>query len=158
MYVGKKIATCCKQSGNAPTKCYSTLVTFVSLVCRMSKCWYIVRGHLGLAVWCGVSHCVEDRVATSRCLFLVSSVRRWNGVFLTFIPYPFFFICTCSSVYCRTKLINHLTQYMYVCWFLRFRVPFGSIYGKKNWHMLQTIWKCTYKMLFNPCYICKFGM
>jgi hypothetical protein len=39
---GKKIATCCNQSGNAPTKCYSTLVTFVSLVCRMSKCWYIV--------------------------------------------------------------------------------------------------------------------
>jgi hypothetical protein len=29
---------------------------------------------------------------------------------------------------------------------------------KKNCHMLQTIWKCTYKMLFNPCYICKFGM
>lgn len=63
--------------------------------------WLFFRGHLGLAVWCGVSHCVEDRVATSRCLFLVSSVRRWNGVSLTFIPYPFFFICTCSNVYCR---------------------------------------------------------
>jgi hypothetical protein len=49
-----------------------------------------------IRTWCGVSHCVEDRVAISRCLFLVSSVRRWNGVSLTFIPYPFFFICTCS--------------------------------------------------------------
>ena len=58
--------------------------------------WLFFRDHLGLAVWCGVSHCVEDRVATSRCLFLVSSVRRWNGVSFTFIPYPFFFICTCS--------------------------------------------------------------
>jgi hypothetical protein len=23
--------------------------------------WLFFRGHLGLAVWCGVSHCVEDR-------------------------------------------------------------------------------------------------
>ena len=58
--------------------------------------WLFFRGQLGLAVGCGVSHYVEDRVAISRCLFLVSSVRRWNGVSLTFIPYPFFFICTCS--------------------------------------------------------------
>ena len=41
-HIWKKIVSCCKQSGNAPTKCYSTLVTFVSLVCRMCKCWYIV--------------------------------------------------------------------------------------------------------------------
>jgi hypothetical protein len=40
------------------------------------------RGHLGLAVWCGVSHCVEDRVAISRCLFLVSSVREISGTIL----------------------------------------------------------------------------
>ena len=56
-------------------------------------------GHLGLAVWCGVPHCVEDRVTTSRCLFLVISVLRWNVVSLTFIPYSFFFICTCSYMY-----------------------------------------------------------
>jgi hypothetical protein len=62
--------------------------------------WLFCRGgHLGLAVWCGVSHCVEDRVATSRCLFLVISVRRWNVVSLTCIPYSFFFICTCSYMY-----------------------------------------------------------
>jgi hypothetical protein len=51
-----------------------------------------LSGHLQLAIWCEVPHCVEDRNVTSRCIVLDRLVMEMGCCLLDIYSYPFFFI------------------------------------------------------------------
>ena len=70
-------------------------------------------GHLGLALWCEVPHCVEDRTVTPRCFVLGRSNLEMGCCLLDIYPISFLFhkfTYPCRMLYFfRYKVILHLS-------------------------------------------------
>ena len=73
---------------------FSFLIKFglLDMVCFH---WFIhfftLWGHLGLALWCEVPHCVEDRMVTPRCFVLGRSNLEMACCLLDIYPISFLF-------------------------------------------------------------------
>ena len=61
----------------------------------------IFSGYLGLAVWCGVSHCVED-VYSWAVQFGDGMLSPWHLFHIRSFSYVH--IVTCTSVYCSSNI------------------------------------------------------
>ena len=72
-----------------------------------------MSGHLQLAIWCEVPHCVEDRNATSRCIVLDRLAMEMECCLHDIYPYPFFFILKYLLCHKWRKVPNFLHYYVW---------------------------------------------
>jgi hypothetical protein len=75
--------------------------------------FWLVGPFTACYIWCGVPHCVEDGIATSRCIVLDRLVMEMRCCLLEIYPYPFFFILKYILSHKWRKVLNFLHYYVW---------------------------------------------